>query len=63
MLWKIKGIMPNDGRHDPKPKEFQQTAEWCEGCKTEFELGETEYVEEYRKWLCKTCLKQTKKRR
>jgi len=56
-LRKLKGIMPNDGRHDPKSAEFAQTTEWCEGCQTEFPLDSTTYVEERRKWLCQKCQK------
>jgi hypothetical protein len=58
----MKGILPDDGRHDKtKPREFEQTSEWCEGCQTEFELNETTFIEDISKWLCQKCINERKK--
>jgi len=54
----MKGILPDDGRHDKDDGGFVPTAEWCEGCKQTLPLDSTIYVEEKRKWLCEECRKE-----
>tara|TARA_Y100000310_G_C20230105_1_gene599845 strand:- start:214 stop:441 length:228 start_codon:yes stop_codon:yes gene_type:complete len=57
---KMKGILPDDGRHDEEKKGFIQTSEWCERCRKECPLGSTRFYEELCRWMCLKCVKEVR---